>query len=151
MKIKILLLFLFLPVFAFAQEKSTEEIQAMLEGKNFTYDATVAYGMRGRMINLTAGYQMIVTPDQITGDLPFYGRSFQADPGSSDVGLKFDISEFEYEVTPRKKKGWEVKIKSTQSGSSVRSIFLTVQENGNASLRIISNGKDAMSYNGNIK
>ena len=151
MKLKLLILLLAFPILAFSQEKSADQFKAMLDGKTFVFDATNAFGGRGRMIFLDPGYTLSVTPDQIVANLPFFGRAYTSTPGSTDVGLKFELAEFEYVVKDRKKKGWDVTIKSTQSGSDVRSIFLTVQETGNASLRVISNGRDAMSYNGTIR
>jgi len=151
MKFKILLFILFLPVLGFAQKKSAEEVKAMLDAKNFTIDANQAFGTRGRMISLTPGYTLVVSPENVKGDLPFFGRSYQATPGSTDVGLKFDFSEFSYELKDRKKKGWDITIKPTSSGEDVRTILLSIQETGNVSMRVISNGKDAMSYNGMIR
>lgn len=151
MKLKILFLLFFVPVWAFSQKKSAEEIQAMISDKNFIVEASQAFGGRGRMIYLDPGYTLVVRPAQVIGNLPFFGRSYTSTPGNTDIGLKFDISEFSYEVKPRKKKGWDVTIETTGSGEDVRSIYLTIQETGNVSMRIISNGKDSMTYNGMIK
>lgn len=151
MKFKILFFFLFVPLWVFSQKKSAEEIKSLIDSKNFMVEASQAFGGRGRMIYLDPGYLLVVKPEQVTGDLPFFGRSYTSTIGSTDIGLKFDFTDFSYEVKPRKKKGWDVTIKPTGSGEDVRMISLTVQETGNVSMRIISNGRESMSYNGMIK
>ncbi|GAA0879194.1 hypothetical protein GCM10009119_21620 [Algoriphagus jejuensis] len=102
------------------------------------------------MIQLDPGYTLNVSPDRVVGDLPFFGRAYTSTPGQTDGGLKFDFTEYTYEVKPRKKGGWDITIEPTES-NDIRSVFLTIQESGNASLRITSNSKEGMSYTGTIQ
>ena len=150
-KLAILLLFgLSLTFTVQAQQTDPEKLQVAIDSETFVFEANQASGMRGQMNQLTPGYTLNVSPGKVVGDLPFFGRSYQATPGSSDGGLKFEFSEFDFLVKSRKKGGWDITIEPTEP-SDVRSVFLTVQKNGAASLRIISNSKDSMSYNGYIK
>ncbi len=135
---------------ASAQQNDPEKLKEAVDTKTFVFEGRQASSMRGRMIQLDPGYTLDVSPEEVTGNLPFFGRSYQGTPGSTDVGLKFDFSEYDYKVKPRKKGGWDITIEPKVS-SDVRSVFLTIQTSGNASLRIMSNGKDPMSYTGFIK
>lgn len=150
---KLVLLFVFCLSFAAltkAQKADPEKVQAAVESKTFEFVARQATGMRGRSIQLDPGYTLKVSPEKIVADLPFFGRAYQGTPGSSDGGLKFDFAEYTYEVKPRKKGGWDITIEPTEQ-NDIRSIFLTVQESGNASLRITSNSREGMSYTGFIR
>lgn len=133
-----------------AQQTDSEMLKAAVETKTIHFEARQATGVRGRMVQLDPGFTLVVSPEKVTGDLPFYGRSYTATPGSSGGGLKFEFSAFDYTAKPRKKGGWDITIEPTE-GSDIRSIYLTVQKTGNASLRITSNSKEGMSYTGIIK
>ncbi len=148
--VSLILLVLTLGSLSKAQQTDPEKLQASVDSETFVFEARQANAMRGRMIQLDPGYTLSVSPSKILGDLPFFGRSYQATPGSSDGGLKFEWVEFDFLIKPRKKGGWDITIEST-GHSDVRSLFLTIQKNGSASLRVISNSKETISYNGFIK
>lgn len=149
-KLAFFLLCLAVAFVSHAQETGREKLQAAVDSKTFVFEGRQASGMRGRMIQLDPGYTLNVRSEKVIGDLPFFGRSYQATPGTTDGGLKFEFAEFDYLVKPRKKGGWDVTIEPTEQ-NDIRSIFLTIQESGNASLRITSNSKETMSYTGIIK
>ena len=132
---------------AFAQEIDPEKLQQAIDSKTFVFVGRQASGMRGRMIQLDPGYTLNLSPEKVVANLPFFGRAYSSTPGSTDGGIKFDFSEYTYEVKPRKKGGWDITIEPTEP-NDIRSIFLTVQKSGNASLRITSNSKEGMSYTG---
>lgn len=146
----LLMLWLALALSGHAQQTDPEKIQAAIDSETFVFEARQATGMRGRMIQLDPGYTLNVSPGNVVGDLPFFGRAFQSTPGTTDGGLKFEFSEFDFVTKPRKKGGWDITIEPTET-NDVRSIFLTIQKSGNASLRITSNSKEGMSYTGFIK
>ena len=133
-----------------AQEADSEKLQAAIDSKTFVFEGRQATGMRGRMIQLDPGYTLNVSPEKVVGDLPFFGRAYSSTPGQTDGGLKFDFSEFTYEVKPRKKGGWDITIEPSEP-HDVRAVYLTIQKGGNASLRITSNSREGMSYSGIIK
>ncbi len=150
---KLLSIFLFCLVgtgFVQAQQSDAEKIQQAIDSKTFVFEASQASGIRGRMIQLDPGYTLNVSSDLVKGDLPFFGRSYQSTPATTDGGLKFEFSEFDYSVKARKKGGWDITIEPSEH-NDVRSIFLTIQKSGNASLRIVSNSKEGMSYTGIIQ
>lgn len=133
-----------------AQQTDPEKLQEAVDSKTFVFEGRQATGARGRMIQLDPGYLLNVSPGKVVGDLPFFGRAYQSTPGTTDGGLKFEFSEFNYTVKPRKKGGWDITIEPTEH-NDIRSVFLTIQKTGNASLRITSNSKEGMNYSGFIK
>ena len=133
--------------FAMAQQTDPEKIQEAIDSETFVFEARQATGMRWRMLQLDPGYTLNVSPGKVVGDLPFFGRSYQSTPGSTDGGLKFEFSEFDFLVKPRKKGGWDITIEPTEQ-NDIRSCFLTSQKSGKVSRRITSNSKEEMSYSG---
>lgn len=133
-----------------AQESDLGKLQIAVDSKTFVFEARQASGVRSRMIQLDPGYTLEVNSDKVVGDLPFFGRSYQSTPGTTDGGLKFEFSEFSYSIKARKKGGWDITIEPTEH-NDIRSIYLTIQKTGNASLRINSNSREGMSYSGIIK
>lgn len=145
-----ILFFLISAGIAYGQQTDPGKLQIAVDSRTFVFEARQATGARGRMIQLDLGYTLDVNPEKVIGDLPFFGRSYQSNPGTTDGGLKFEFSEFDYSVKPRKKGGWDITIESTEH-NDIRAIYLTIQKTGNASLRITSNSKEGMSYSGIIK
>ena len=145
-----LLCFFSVAFLAVAQNIDSNNLQSAVDSKTFVFEGRQATGGRGRMIQLDPGYTLKVSSDRIVGDLPFFGRAYSSTPGQTDGGLKFDFTEYTYEVKPRKKGGWDITIEPTES-NDIRAIFLTIQKTGNASLRITSNSKEGMSYSGIIQ
>lgn len=144
------LLFFILTSFAQGQQTDPEVIQQAIREKTLIFEARQATGFRGRMIQIDPGYTLIVSPRRVIGSLPFFGRSFQGMPGTSDVGMKFEFEEYDYSVRPKKRGGWEITLRP-KGNSEVSALYLTVQMTGTASLRIISNNRNGMSYMGFIQ
>lgn len=149
-KLAFFLLCLAVALVSHAQETDPEKLQQAVDSKTFVFEGRQATAMRGRMIQLDPGYTLSVSPEKVVADLPFFGRAYSSTPGQTDGGLKFDFTEYTYDVKPRKKGGWDITIEPTES-NDIRAIFLTIQKTGNASLRITSNSKEGMSYSGIIQ
>ena len=133
-----------------AQHTDREKLQAAVDSRTFVFEARQTSGVRGRTIQLTPGYLLDVSPGLVRGDLPFFGRSYQATPGSTEGGLKIELDSYEYVMKPAKKGGWDITIKPTDS-HDIRAVYLNIQASGNASLRVASNSKETVSYIGIIK
>jgi hypothetical protein len=134
-----------------AQDKPTEsDIKALVDSKNFLFEAQSASPMRGRTVHLSPGNTLKVSADTVVSDLPYYGRAHSAPMNPSDAGIKFTSSDFTYDVKDRKKSGWDVTIKA-KDGTRSHQIYLTISSNGSASIRLVSSDRDAISYNGYIQ
>lgn len=149
-KLAVFILFLLAIATVQAQQTDPEKLQTAVDSQTFIFEARQTSGVRGRTIQLTPGYLLDVSPGLVRGDLPFFGRSYQATPGSTEGGLKFELDSYEYVIKPKKKSGWDITIKPTDS-HDIRAVYLTIQASGNASLRVASNSKETVSYIGIIK
>ena len=148
----VLMSFLFLGS-SFAQKKTDKEqqIRKIIENKHFKFTARSVTPMSGSTINLTSEYDLIVDSTSIESWLPFYGRAYQTDYGSTEGGIKFKENAKVLEVKRNAKKdGYEVRIEVDTSNDSYK-IFVRAGDSGYATMAIISNRKQSISYYGIIE
>jgi hypothetical protein len=163
-----LLIFALIAIKANAQtDKATTN--KIIEQKNYVFVATAAIpmnstdvskvldrmsgggGATGGMIPLNgSNYDVSIAPDSLIAYLPFYGRSFSGSYNNNDNGYKFTAKDFSYTTTKRKRGGWDIAMSTKDLKDNVR-MTLNVSENGYATLNVLSNNKQAITYNGYLK
>lgn len=160
-QLSLVLLFSAGTVYAQTDKATTAKIVAE---KNYVFVATMAIPLNsadinnvlrqmpgntgGGNINLNgSNYTVTVTPDSLVSYLPYYGRAFSAPMNNDENGFKFKAKDFSYQLTKRKKNGWDVAIVSKDVRDNVR-MNLNISENGYATLNVISNNKQSITYNG---
>ena len=131
------------------QSDEAVKITQMIEAQRYLFKAQSVHPTRGRVVQLNTEYDLKVSPDTVKSYLPYFGRAYSAPIGESGGPMDFVSKDFQYGKKTRKKGGWEISIRP-KDGKGVREMFLTVFENGSASLRITSNNRDPISYNGHI-
>lgn len=108
----------------------------------------------GGTINLSTGnYDLRITPDSLISYLPFYGRAFNVTSygGNNDEsGYKFTSTKFSYETKKGRKKGWNIAIQTKDVRDNVR-MNLSISEGGYATLSVVSNNKQSITFNGYLK
>lgn len=124
-------------------------VKTMLAEQRFVFNVQSVTPMKGGTRQLSPGYTLSITKDTIVSELPYFGRMYQATISNSDGGIKFTSTDFSYTSNPRKKGGWEIVIKPKEN-ISVQEMYLTVFENGNASLNINCKDRQPVSFNGEI-
>ena len=105
--------------------------------------------MGGRFRQLTTEYTVKVSKDTVISDLPYFGRSYSADIGNSEGGIHFTSTNFEYQITERKKGGWDITIKFKDVKDAQQFSF-SVFDSGSASLQVTSTNKQPISFNGYV-
>ena len=143
--------------FTFAQESKQEKIEAqaaalktLIESKDFVFAPQSVTPLSGRTRQLTSYYDLRISKDTITSNLPYFGRAYTAPIISDDAGISFTSTDFEYYETPGKRGGWVVLIKF-KNQSQAREMNLTIFDNGRADLVVSSNSRQSVSFSGNIK
>ncbi|WP_315821222.1 DUF4251 domain-containing protein [Paraflavitalea speifideaquila] len=124
------------------------EVQAMIDAQRYIFKPQSANPMRGRTVQLTTEYSVKVSKDTIVSDLPYFGRAFTAPIDPTRGGIQFNSTKFDYKVETIKK-GWQVTIKPTDV-SDVQQFFLTIFNNGSATLQVTSNNRTPISFNGYV-
>lgn len=153
---KILLSFIALIVVtttSFAQKKLSPkqtELKNSIDSQHYVFHAQQATAMGGRTRQLTSEYDMHVTADSITTYLPYFGRAYSAPLNpTDDGGIKIKTKDFEYAPQAGKKGGWEITIKPKEH-MDVRQLFLTVSADGYATLQVVSNNRQPISFYGYV-
>jgi hypothetical protein len=154
------LLGLFIGGSSFAQEASLSKrekkelqrkrVAEVVEAKQYKIQVQQAFTMRGRQINLTGAYGMIVTPERIQCDLPYFGQSYGGTSYGGEGGVKLDSKDFTYESISTKKGGWDVTITPKDDTKDVRTVVLNISSDGYISLNFTFNTRSIMRYSGVI-
>ncbi|ASU34873.1 DUF4251 domain-containing protein [Mucilaginibacter xinganensis] len=130
------------------------KVKEMLDAQSYIFNATYVIPQRGNARSITYGYDVVVSKDTVTAYLPYYGRVTLAPADPSDGGVKFTSTNFDYKSEPANN-GYDITITpkdgNTQGSKDVRYLRLNVSYNGYASLQVISNNRDPISYNGEIE
>ena len=131
------------------EEKSAEKnvIKSMIDSRQYVFKAQSVLPSRGRTVQLNSEYDLKVSADTVRSYLPYFGRAYSAPIGSRGGGYDFTSNQFEYVQNDRKKGGWNIVIRPNDV-NDVREMYLTIFENGSASLRVVSNNREPISYNG---
>jgi len=128
-----------------AQSK-TGSIQQLMDAQSYVFEAQWVSPMHGTTHQLTTPYTLTVGKDSLVADLPFFGRAYIASFDLTNSGIQFTSTHFAY-TQKTIKKGWGVtiKVKDDSQGSQ---FFLTVFDNGTATLQVTSNNREGISFNG---
>ena len=142
------------------QKKSRKEIRAekkaalieqtkkLVESKNFEFVAQRAMPTGGKTISITSfGAQL--KGDTIDSYLPYYGRAYTADYGSSTSPLNFTSPIENYSET-KNKKGYQIEFKARRGTDNITYHF-QIFEDGSASLNINSTNRQPISFSGRIE
>jgi hypothetical protein len=127
-----------------------ETITKLVTERDYVFEAQSASPMKGGRINLNGGYTLVVSKDTVTSDLPYYGRAYQSDYGSSNGGIKFTSTDFDYETKERKKGGWEITIKP-KDFKKLQQLILTIFSDGTTTVQVNSNDRQPISFSGYIE
>lgn len=133
-----------------AQNMDKSAVETLVEEGQFVFKAQMALPMTGGSRYLTSSYDMKVSDELISTYLPYFGRAYRAPSNLSGGGIDFESRDFEYTVKERRKGGWDIRI-TPNDVEDVRQLFLTVSENGSASLRVNSDRRQSISFNGYIE
>jgi Domain of unknown function (DUF4251) len=131
-------------------DQKSQSLQTLINSKKYGFIAQSATAKKGRTVQLTPGYGLILNSDSLHVDLPYYGRAYTTSYPSSrdDAGIKFNSHDFSYLSDTTKKGGWEITIKP--KGAKVSTIYLSISSSGYCSVRISSSDRDPISYYGTI-
>lgn len=132
-----------------SQIKKQKEIEALINSKNFVFDAEKVYPQGTRMINLDYNtYMLKFNLENVVCDLPFFGRAFNVGYGS-DGGIKFEGKPQNIRI---EQKGKKYLIRTTVNGTNdVYDLLFTIFYDGGTSVNINSNNRASISYDGRIR
>jgi hypothetical protein len=140
------------PSLSKAQKDSVQAAyyQNLVKLPAFVFHAQTALPMGTAVKNLTPDYyDFTVTKDTIIAYLPYYGRAYSAPIDPSKGGIQFTSTNFTYDVTDKKKGGWQITIK-VKDNNDIQTIYLSVSASGYTSLQANFVNRQPISFNGKI-
>ncbi|MCC9071150.1 DUF4251 domain-containing protein [Flavobacterium sp. F-65] len=156
----LLVLSCFLSVSVFAQKKTSKElkaekelqqqkqIEALIDSKNFVFEAQKISPQGGRVIILDYNtYFLKFNPEKVTCDLPFFGRGFNIGYGS-EGGIKFEGVPENVKVE-KKKKYYNLKA-IVKGKDDIYNLIFSIFFNGSTTLSVNSNNRSSITYYGEI-
>jgi hypothetical protein len=145
----------------FAQEKSKQqikqekiivkqnEIQALVDSKEYEFVAMTAYPLGTRSVDLTTNPNYLrFKKDSIFSEMPYFGRAYAGIGFGKGGGLDFKGPIQDYSIT-KNKKSYTILAK-VKDNSDYYSITLIVFLEGNASLTINSSNRNSINYRGRV-
>ncbi len=132
-----------------AKKAVAANVESMIVSKAFIFKATQALPMGGTSRTLTGDYDLNVKKDTIVSYLPYFGVAYSAPMDVSDTGIHFSSKKFSYSSV-KGKNGWQITI-VPKDVRQARQLFLTVSEQGYASLKVTFNNRQPISFNGHIE
>jgi hypothetical protein len=132
-----------------AQALDKAMAKQLVESKKFVFKVQTVMPTGASNIQVTSEYDIKLNGDSLTSYLPYFGRAYSAPEYGQSGGLNFTSTEFEYSTSSKKKGGWNITIKPSDT-RDVRQLYLSIGETGYASLQVISNNRQPISYYGYI-
>lgn len=127
--------------------KKAAEIRQMVNTRNFVFKAQFALPMGGNSIQLTSDYDVRVSKDTVICYLPYFGRAYTAPIDPSEGGIHFTSKDFQYNVSNKRKGGWDIVIKP-KDAKDVQQLTFYISESGYGSLQVTDNNRQPISFNG---
>lgn len=149
-----------------AQGKTdSKNVEALINTDEFTFHADRAFPMNQDVVNIAnsmpnaagqrifdlsgEGYSIEIKKDVLDVVLPYFGRTFTSNYGTSDNSYRFISKDYTLTKSQGKKGKWVYKIKPNDV-KNVSDIYIEVFKNGKASTSIRSNDRQPITYDGYV-
>jgi hypothetical protein len=147
---------LMLIVFTFGQNKqpSKAEMKAMevensIQSGRYEIAVNKANPMGGNVRHLTSDYSVRISGDSTYVFLPYFGRAYSA-PLNGEGGIKVATIMDNYKIDFKERKGYSINYIAKGTDDTYR-FSITIWTNGNATIHVSCNHRQAISYLGNLE
>ncbi|WP_303922730.1 DUF4251 domain-containing protein [Draconibacterium sediminis] len=127
----------------------TEQTKKLIEANTWQFNATQMLPSGGRTRTLTTPYNVVLKDGEVDSYLPYFGRAYSVDYGSTDSPMIFKAPVADYSVEDAKKGGYTVKFSAKNKNDNVEFTF-SIGATGSASLKVNSTNRQFISYNGDL-
>lgn len=131
--------------------KIEQSVRQIIESNKFVFVVRNANPALGPSISLTSDYDIKISKDSAHSYLPYFGVAYRANYGDSEGGIKFNtvIYNFKKEFNT-KTQYYELQFEVIEAIETYK-IYLNVSTSGYGNLKIISNVRQTISYDGILK
>jgi len=126
-----------------------EKNKALVHSGAWQFDATQMIPSSGRSRTLTSSYRVIINNSGIDSYLPFYGRAYRVEYGSTDSPLSFKGEISDLRVEDWEKGGWVISFKTESKNDRLEYTF-HIGETGSATLNVNSTNRQQISFYGDL-
>ncbi|WP_162946251.1 DUF4251 domain-containing protein [Chitinophaga barathri] len=131
-----------------AAQSGSGKTKQLIEDQNYVFQVQTVLPMSGRTRQVSGdGWDVTVSKDTVNSFLPYFGRAYSAPMDPSKGGIQFISQQFDYDVQPGNKGGWNITIKP-KDVQDVQQLMLSVSEDGYANLQVTSTNRQPISFNG---
>jgi len=137
------------------ERKAAEKVQlieknkALVNSGSWQFDATQMFPSSGRSRTLTPSYRVIVNKGEIDSYLPYFGRAYSVEYGSSQSPMSFRGEVSDLKVEDWKKGGWIISFKTENKNDMMEFIFY-IGETGSVTLKVNSTNRQPISFYGDL-
>jgi hypothetical protein len=125
-----------------------DEIAQAINNDRWDFTAEYAQPISGQRRYITGSYYVYCRKDTLIVALPYYGRVTSGAGANNQDPLDFKSTDFKITKEKRKKGGWLVTIKP--SNSEVQSMNFTFFDNGTAQANFTMTNRSAIDFSGKI-
>lgn len=131
--------------------RKTLFIHQSIEKDHYTIEVNQARPLRGKPINLSSSYDLTIRNDSAIAYLPFFGYATQTPFTETEGGIRFAQKTENYIKTAlSNEKGWSIKFEVNTREYNYK-FNITVFDNGNTTMDVISIQRDPIFFYGEIK
>jgi hypothetical protein len=133
-----------------SKEESISLMNEKVASSRYVFVPQTAIPMNGRSISLDNSYSLKVSKDTIESYLPYFGRAYTAPISSSDGGIKFISTDFNYHISDKKKGMWDVTIETKDAPLRYK-LLLKIGDSGYGTLVVQETNRQSISFYGKIE
>ena len=130
--------------------KYESQIADSINNRTLTVNFDFVNPLRFPAHHLTTTYSLKIKGDSISSYLPYFGRAYHADYGSTDSPLSFNGHSEGMNITKAKKDSYRITFQTMKQQENFEYI-LTIFNNGKATLNVNSNERDPISFDGEVE
>jgi hypothetical protein len=134
---------------AVAKNEKAQAIKTHIEERQYKIEVAQMFPMSGSSRSLTSSYSLAINGDSIQSHLPYFGKAYSV-PYGGGQGLVFEAPATDYTLNFNPKGTAEINLLARSQDDTYR-YHILIFEDGNASIQVTSNNRQAISYSGKMK
>ncbi len=131
------------------EAEKIEKTKELIKAEAWQFEAIQMIPMQGKSKSLTTPYSVTLKNEEVDSYLPYYGRAYRVDYGTTDSPMTFKTDIYDYSIEKWKRDGWMIKF-SAKNKSDILNYTFKISENGSTSLNVNSLNRQNISYYGDI-
>lgn len=133
-----------------SKQETIAQITQKIKSGSYTFVAQRAMPMEGNTINLNSSFALKISKDSIDSYLPYYGRAYTAPLSTTEGGIKFVSTDFQYTISDKAKGMWDISIIPNDNQKRYK-LRLDIGDTGYGTLTVLDTNRQSISFYGVIE